>query len=74
MKIDFEARTLRSGEYYITEREAEILCKQSDPNGHHVPLLPKFGWDRKVLYEGSWYWLGLHPASNKLIWTIKELD
>lgn len=74
MNIDFESRTVGVGEYYITEKEATILCKQSDPNGHHIPILPKCGWSRQVRYEDSWYWLSKRIIDGDLMWTLKELD
>jgi hypothetical protein len=74
MKLDLEKRLLSNGLYYITESEAKILCQQSDPNGYHIPVLPKIGWERKVTYEKHGYWIGLRRVDSDILWTLKELD
>lgn len=69
MKINLQQRRIKEDYYYVTEKEARILCQLSNPKGM-LPPLPADGNERRVVYENKVYWLGRIPADGSLVWAI----
>jgi hypothetical protein len=74
MKIDFDERLLSDGSYYITEKEASFICEANDPKKIHIPILPKYGWERRIRYDSSSYWIGKRIIDGSLIWCLREVE